>query len=78
MGSGTNVSQDDAFEIAASDTCVVNEDIVAIVGEVLGNGQRPRDVGAAVAKENGPIHLFYKLQFCTFYSPESKPCGTNG
>ena len=50
---GTDVFQDARLEVAAGDAGVINENIVAIVGQVLGNGQRPRNIGAAIADENG-------------------------
>ena len=48
-----DVFEDDGLEVAAGDAGEVEEDVVAVVGQVLGNRQRPGSVGAAIADENG-------------------------
>ena len=53
MGSRPDVFQDDCFEIAAGDAAEVKEDVVAELGEVLENCQRPRNVGTAITDEDG-------------------------
>ena len=49
----SDVLHDDALEIAAGDAYVVEEHVVAMLGQVLENRQRLRRVGAAIAEENG-------------------------
>ena len=52
MGAGSDVFEDDALEVAAGHAVVVEEDVVAMLGEVLEDCQRPGSVGAAVADED--------------------------
>src|SRR5271167_2200901 len=54
-----DVLQDDTLEITASDATIIDEHIEAILRKVLENGQRPRDIGAAIADENRFFDLFH-------------------
>lgn len=52
VGAGMDVFENDRFEVAAGETGVVHKHVIAVVVQVLENGQRPREVGAAVADED--------------------------
>ena len=53
MCAGADVFEDQGLEVASRDAVVVEEDVVAVLGQILINGERPREVGAAVAEEDG-------------------------
>ena len=53
MSAGADVFKDDGFEVAAGDAVVIEENVVAVLGEVLKDGERAEGVGAAVADEDG-------------------------
>src|SRR5436305_444411 len=60
MCSRRYVSENDALEITTSDTVEIKKYVIAVLGQVLENGKRPRDVRTAIAKENGffdPFHV---------------------
>ena len=48
-----DVFDDDAFEVATCDPSEVEEHVVAVARQVLGDRQRPRNVGTAIAEKHG-------------------------
>ena len=53
------VSEYDGLEVATGDTAEINEYVIAMLGQVLKNGKRPRNVGAAITDENGFFDAFH-------------------
>jgi predicted RNA-binding protein associated with RNAse of E/G family len=53
MRSCGNVPENYALEVATADALVIEEDVIAVVSQVLVDVECPRDVGAAVADEDG-------------------------
>ncbi len=48
MGPRPDVFKDDAFEVATSYAVKIEEHVIAIMSQVLGDRQRPGSVGAAI------------------------------
>jgi hypothetical protein len=55
----SNVSKYDALEVATGDTVVIEEDIKAVLSQVLENSKCPRNVGAAITEKNGFLDAFH-------------------
>ena len=53
MGARGDVAEDCALEVAGANPIVVNEDVVLLLRKVLPDRERPGEVGAAVADEDG-------------------------
>ena len=53
------VSEDDALEVATGDTDVIEEDIIAVLCQVLENSECPRNIGAAITEKNGFLDAFH-------------------
>jgi hypothetical protein len=62
MRSRRDVSENDPLEIATGDTVEVKKYVIPVVGQILKNRERPRDVGAALTKENGFLNAFHTGQ----------------
>ena len=58
------VSEYDALEVATGDTVVIEEDIIAVLCQVLENSECPRDIGAAITEENGSLDAFHNPGGC--------------
>ena len=65
MGPRSYVTEDDALEVAAGDAAIIEEDVVAMLSQVLENGQRPRNVGAAIAEKNGLLDALHILCYAS-------------
>jgi len=50
---GDDVAEDGLFEVAGAESVEVEEGVVAVLGEVLKERERPREIRAAVADEDG-------------------------
>src|SRR5712691_2174294 len=48
-----DISENDALEVATGDAHEVEKHVVAVVGQILEDGQRPRRVGPTIAEEDG-------------------------
>ena len=59
------VSEYDALKVAAADTVVIEEDIIAVVCQVLENSECPRNVGAAITEKNGFLDAFHTGVFAS-------------
>lgn len=70
MGAGLDAFHNDAFEFAAGDADVVEEDVEAVVMQILVDGQRPGGVGATVADEYGSFGTFHKVLFSSLIFAE--------
>jgi hypothetical protein len=55
----SSVSEYDALEVAPGDTIVIEEDIIAVLSQVLENSECSRNVGAAITEENGFLDAFH-------------------
>jgi len=53
------VSEYDALEVATGDTALINEYVIAVLSQVLKNGERPGNIGAAIADKNGFFDAFH-------------------
>ena len=64
MRSCIYIFQYDALEVAglASDALVIEENILAVLCQILENSKRPRNIGAPIADENGFFDLFHTLE----------------
>ena len=59
MGPRGNVPEYDAFEVAACDAVVIEEDVIAEVSQVLENSERPRNIRAAITDKNRFLDAFH-------------------
>jgi hypothetical protein len=53
MRPGADVFEDDPLKIAAGNTLIIEEDVKAVMGQILVDSQRPEKIGASVTDENG-------------------------
>ena len=53
------VSKYNALEVATGDTVVIEEDIIAVLSQVLENRECPRNIGAAITEKNGLLDAFH-------------------
>ena len=51
--------QDDKEMRPLGDACVIKEYVVAMLGKVLKDGERPVEIGAAIAEKNGFLDSFH-------------------
>ena len=61
VGAGADVFDDDALEVAAGYAVVVEEDVVAVMGQVLEDRAREPWVGSAVGDEDGLLDASHVL-----------------
>ncbi len=59
MRPGCYVSEDDALEVATGDTAVIEEHVIAVMGQVLKNPRAPRNVASAITKEGRFFDAFH-------------------
>src|ERR1035441_3157100 len=59
MRSRSYVSEYDALEVATGDTVVIEEDVIAVLSQILENSERPRNVGAAITEKNCLLDSFH-------------------
>ena len=64
MRARSYVAEDDALEVATGDAVVIEEDIIAVLCQVLENSECPRDIGAAIADKNGFLDAFHNPGGC--------------
>jgi hypothetical protein len=55
----SNVFEYDALEVAAGNAVVIKERVIAVVSQVLENGECPRNIGAAITEKNGFLDAFH-------------------
>jgi hypothetical protein len=53
MRPGADVFEDDAFKVTAGDAQIIKKRVIAMVGQVLVDSQRPGSIGAPVTDEHG-------------------------
>src|SRR5271157_3916256 len=53
------VCEYDALEVATGDTVVIEEDIKAVLSQVLKNSECPGNIGAAITEKNGFLDAFH-------------------
>ncbi len=59
MRPGLYVPEYGLLEVAALDAYVIEEDVITVLREVLGGGESPRDIAAAVADEHRFLDVFH-------------------
>jgi len=55
----SNVSENHALEVATGYAIVIEEDIIAVMSEVLENSEGPRNIGAAVTEKGRFFDAFH-------------------
>jgi hypothetical protein len=59
VGAGDDVSENNALEIAAGDSVVVEKDIVAMLRKILKNRKRPRNIGSPITQKDRFFGAFH-------------------
>jgi hypothetical protein len=59
VGAGFYVFRDDTLQVTACQSVEIEENIIAVLGEVLEDGERPERIGAAVAEEDCFFNTFH-------------------
>ena len=53
------ISEDDALEVTTRNAIKIEENIKAVLIQVLENSERPRNIGAAITEKHGFLDAFH-------------------